>query len=239
MNQDKQRKFKRATAIKVHINQLISGKYVKDDVNNYLETELGVSLSRARILGTIVGKWMPNTQNAVKSDRTPQASIIIDDGTETIRVKTWKEDIKMLDDHEMGDVVDIIGRVRQYENEIYITPEIIRKIEDPNWELVRELEIIEFMERIKSSTKFQARSVKPQETGIHDSSELVADQNKKGIFKDKIVELINNLDKGNGVSSNQLKKLADIPEVDFQDVLMELINEGTIYQPNPGKYRIL
>ncbi|NVM53728.1 MAG: hypothetical protein HWN66_08495 [Candidatus Helarchaeota archaeon] len=239
MNQDRTKKYKRATAIKVHINHLISGKYVKDDVNNYLETEFGVPISRVRILSTIVGKWMPNLENEAKSERVPQASITIDDGTETIRVKAWKDDIKILEDVEIGDIVDIIGRVREYEKETYITPEIIRKIDDPNWELVRELEIIEYLERIKSTAKTETKSVRSQQLDSDSSGVLVSDQIEKSIFKDKIVELINKLDEAKGVSINKLKEHANIPEIDFQDALTELINEGTIYQPNPGKYKIL
>jgi arginine deiminase len=53
------------------------------------------------------------------------------------------------------------------------------------------------------------------------------------------VELINELDKGSGVSINQLKEHAKIPEIEFQNAIMELINEGAIYQPSPHKYRKL
>ncbi len=239
MNQDKAKNFKRATAVKVHINHLISGNYVKDDVNSYIETEFGIHVSRVRILGTIVTKWMPNIKNESTPDRTPQATLIIDDGTETIRIKAWKDDIKLIENFEIGDIVDIIGRIREYDNQIYITPEIIKKIEDPNWELVRELEIIEFLGRIKANSKSPKSNTEAQPLSVNITETIINNKNGKSKFKDKIVELIRELDEGLGVSIAQLKERVTIPENDFQNAIMELINEGTIYQPNSGKYKLL
>ncbi len=234
MNQEKTKNFKRATAIKVHIDHLITGNYVKDDINNYVETEFGIRISRARILGTIVHKWIPKIETNEETNRTPQATIILDDGTDTIRITAWKEDIVILDKFEVGDIVDVIGRVRQYQKMIYIIPEIIRKVEDPNWELVRELEIIEFIEKVKSGFN-DTTNVSPQE--ITESTPQKT--NTKNIFKDKIVELIKELDQGSGVSVSKIKETSNIPDIDFQDVITELINEGTIYQPRSGKYKLL
>jgi len=38
----------------------------------------------------------------------------------------------------VGDLVLVVGRVRKYEDEIYISPEIVKKV-NPNWELVHKL----------------------------------------------------------------------------------------------------
>jgi len=239
MNLDQTKSYKRATAIKMHIYHIHSGKYVKSDINSYLETIFGIQVSRVHILGTIIGKWVSSSENESTSNRTPQASITIDDSTETIRVRVWKDDIKVFEDLQVGDIVDIIGRIREYETEKYIAPEIIKKIENPNWELIHELDIIEFLSRLKSGTNLQKISAEVQQIVKMNSESLKIDQNQKSIFKDKIVELINELDKGSGVNVNQLKELAKIPDIEFQNALMELINEGAIYQPISGKYRKL
>jgi len=239
MNHEKTKSFKRATAIKLHINHLTSGNYVKDDMNNYLTTKIGINVSRVRILGTIVGKWMPTIKNDEEQEKIPQATIILDDGTETIRVKVWKDDVKKFEEVEIGDIVDIIGHVREYEDEIYINPEIIKKLEDPNWELVRELEIIEFIERINSANKFQRKSTEIPKRFDKNLSSLPRDKTEKGLIKEKIVQSIKNLDQGQGVNSNQLKEYLNIPELDFEEAIKELINEGTIYKPGSGRYKIL
>ncbi len=239
MSQEKIKRYKRATAIKLHINHLISGSHVKDEGNNYIETAFGLPVSRVRILGTIVGKWMPYAKNGAQTDKKPQASLTLDDCTETIRIKAWTEEIKKFEGFEIGDIVDIIGHVREYETEIYITPEIIKKIEDPNWELVRELEIIEFLDKITHQTKLQPISSITQRSDSKDLDTVNPKSKEKGFFKDQIVELINQLDESKGVSLSDLKENIKMAEDDFQDALKELINEGTIYQPSQGRYKIL
>ena len=239
MNSDRSKSYKRATAIKLYINHILSGTYVKDDGNNYLETFWGVHVSRVHILGTIVRKWVPRANNESKSDRTPQASLTVDDGTETIRLKAWKDDIKIFEDFQLGDIIDVIGHVREYETEKYIAPEIIKRIENPNWELIHEISLIESLHRLKSDRNPPKISVEAPQIRSKGSEDSKMDKNPKSIFKDKIVDLIRNLDEGQGVSSNQLKSNIKIPEIEFQNAMMDLINEGTIYQPSPGKYRIL
>lgn len=239
MNSESSKSFKRAIAIKLNINHILSGTYVKADSKNYLETSWGVHVSRVHILGTIVRKWVSPADGESKSDRTPQASLTVDDGTETIRLKAWKDDIKIFEDFQIGDIIDVIGHIREYENEKYIAPEIIKTIENPNWELIHELNIIESLSRVKSNKNLQKISVEAQQIPHKVSAALKIDQNQKSVFKDEIVELIRKLDEGQGVSSNQLKTNIKIPENDFQNTIMDLINEGTIYQPSPGKYRIL
>ena len=51
---------KRLTAIKTNIKPLINGKYVKGEgfESNYVLTPTGLKVSRARILGTIMTKFV-------------------------------------------------------------------------------------------------------------------------------------------------------------------------------------
>ena len=246
MNSEPSKSFERAIAIKLNINHILSGTYVKADGKNYLETTWGVHVSRVHILGTIVRKWVSPADSESKSDRTPQASLTVDDGTETIRLKAWKDDIKIFEDFQIGDIIDVVGHIREYDNEKYIAPEFIKTIENPNWELIHELNIIESLSRVKSNKNLQQISVETQQISVaaqqitpKASASLKSVQNQKSIFKDKIVELIRNLDEGQGISKNQLKINLKIPEIEFENALTDLINEGTIYQPSSGKFKIL
>ncbi|MDD1778708.1 MAG: OB-fold nucleic acid binding domain-containing protein [Candidatus Helarchaeota archaeon] len=252
MNSEPSKSLKRAIALKLSIHHILSGTFVKADDKNYLETSWGGHVSRVHIFGTIVRKWVSSTDSESKSDRTPQASITVDDGTETIRLKAWKDDIKIFEDFQIGNIIDVIGHIREYKNEKYIAPEIIKTIENPNWELIHELNIIESLSRVKSNKNLQKISAdaqqiseKAQQITPKDSEHLKSDHNQKSIFKDEIVELIRKLDvsqgtsKSQGISKNQLKTNLKIPEIDFENALTDLINEGTIYQPSPGKFKIL
>lgn len=89
--------------------------------------------SRARILGTIVNRYVTGDRN--------YGFLVIDDTTDTIRVKVFKN-AEILRRMKIGDLVDVFGNVEEYEDEIYIKPELIKRVHDPNWYLVRRLELL-------------------------------------------------------------------------------------------------
>jgi len=139
--------------------------------------------------------------------------LILDDGTETIRVKVWREDVELIEQFEEGDIVDVFGRVREFGEEIYIVPEIIVKVNDPNWEILRELEII----------NDKLESLKSKETPIPEVA---------------ILEALERLDNGEGVSIEDLaRELGDPPKENLQKVLRILMSRGEIYESKPNYYR--
>lgn len=123
----------RQTAKKVRIKTLHTGEFVQQEGYNpnYVKTE-EVELSRVRVLGTVIDKFISEDGN--------YGTITLDDTTDTIRCKVFK-DLTILEDVEKGDLVDVIGKIREYNEERYIQPESIAKIEDPNFEVLRKLEI--------------------------------------------------------------------------------------------------
>ncbi len=127
--------FERWVAHKVQIKDLIEGTWEKDPERetSYLRTKDGRKIVRCRILGTIIAKFISEDGN--------YAFFTIDDGTEVIRLKMFGEEIKKYETFNKGDIVDVIGRVKQYEDETYISPEIIVKVEDPNYEFLRKIEL--------------------------------------------------------------------------------------------------
>ena len=126
--------IKRLTTIKSKISDIVSGRYVvlPGFESNYVLTQNGMRLSRARILATVVDKFL--------SESGRYAAMTIDDGTDTIRAKAFNA-VSVFEPFAVGDLVDFVGKLREYQGEIYLVPEIIRKIDDPNYELLRELEI--------------------------------------------------------------------------------------------------
>ncbi|MEN6379068.1 MAG: OB-fold nucleic acid binding domain-containing protein, partial [Methanofastidiosum sp.] len=129
-------------AYKMRIIDLVNGKLKKDEMGGVLlSTPFGES-KEARIIGTIIDSY--------RNNENTYGSFTIDDGTATTRLKAWSDKIELLDKFKRGEIVDIIGRVGEYQDEIYITPEIIIPV-TPNYWLYRELElskrIKELMER--------------------------------------------------------------------------------------------
>lgn len=122
---------------------------------SYLTTPFGLIVNRARVLGIIIEIKIfrqDQTEGNMEGTKKDYCYLVVDDGTETIRIKVWGDDINKykLPDLKIGDDVDIIGKIRNFNDEIYIMPEIIRKISDPNLELLRELEKIELKKLFKN-----------------------------------------------------------------------------------------
>lgn len=197
---------KRIPAVKLHIEDIVRGKFVKEEDGRRVFVTLNKRVvSRVRVLGTVVRKFA----NEDKS----YGFLILDDGTETIRVKVWRENVELIEQFEEGDIVDIFGRVREFGEEIYIVPEIIVKIDDPNWEILRELEI------------------------MNDKLESLK-RNGEIISEVTILEVLERLDKGEGVSIEDLaRELGNPPKENLQKVLRILMNRGEIYESKPNYYR--
>lgn len=134
--------IQRMTAKKVWISEIINGRWVKREgmEPSFVVTDPGEKVSRARVLGTIVQTFMAEDGNF--------GSVTLDDGTDTIRAKTFKT-VKPLDAFKEGDNVDLIGKVREYNGEVYIIPEIVTRLQDPNMELMRRLELMKKARELK------------------------------------------------------------------------------------------
>ena len=125
---------RRITTAKTKIRPIVRGKFVKCEgfTPSYVLTQLGQKLSRVRLVATVLRKYVAESGNF--------AALTLDDGTETIGVKVFNA-VSMFENLKEGDDIDIIGKVREYQGEVYLFPEIIHKIDDPNIELLREVEI--------------------------------------------------------------------------------------------------
>lgn len=141
----------REPAIYVNLKDIVNSKYFKSEEQyspNYVITETGMKVARAHVWGTVVQKF--------ESEGSDFVNVTIDDTTETIRVMTFGDDIKLLEKIEVGDNVEIVGKVRERDGEKSILAEVVNKIEDPNEMLNVRAKILEAK---KTSTKTEAPKV--------------------------------------------------------------------------------
>ncbi|MCX6748136.1 MAG: OB-fold nucleic acid binding domain-containing protein [Candidatus Pacearchaeota archaeon] len=194
--------FQRATAIKLRIGDILKGKpIITEERFNFLELN-DKQIIRVNIVANIVEKY--NSEGEKK-----YLALTIDDASGQIRLKAFGDDVAKFQAKEQGDTVMVIGLLRYYNNEIYISPEII-KSQDPRYLLVRKLELDKEM----PITKEEITEIKSQ----------VIDMIKKeaeGIDTDKII-----------------MELKASPDAINQEI-SKLIEEGLIYEPRPGKVRWL
>ena len=106
-----------------------------------------------------------------------------------------------------------IGMVRQWNNEIYITPEILKK-KQPEYLLLRKLE-----------------------TDLDKPNQ--ADKKELTEIKDKIIEIIKREEANGGVEIKKLTEELQAKQDLINQEIRKLLEEGAIYEPRPGKVRYL
>ncbi|MBY8997334.1 MAG: hypothetical protein KGD60_06365 [Candidatus Thorarchaeota archaeon] len=118
------------TAVRASISDITNGSF-SDDNGPHVVSPFGVELRRVVIVGFVVNKFYREGDDAGKKRFE---SITMDDGTDTIGVKVWgEEDASILEGVKESILALVIGKVRQYNEEVYLIPEIVRELTDPNF----------------------------------------------------------------------------------------------------------
>jgi len=197
-------------AYKVKAEDLIFGKCESEESGISLVTPWGARVKKVRILGTVVNRY-------VKEDGS-YAFISLDDGSGVVRVKAWREDVKMIEPFKEGDIVDVIGRVRlnERDGEVYIVPDLVIMVSDPNVELLRELEIIE--ERLK----LLGSGMGPRKEGQTPRDAVI------GVLM-----------QGEPMSVEEISRATGIPVDRVNDIIEELLAEGRIAEKDVGKFGVV
>ncbi|MBN2330342.1 MAG: hypothetical protein JXC85_00865 [Candidatus Aenigmarchaeota archaeon] len=206
--------MQRQTAMRVRIVDLVSGEWVRKEgmEPSYVITPRKETVSRAKIVGTVVSKFISEDGNF--------ASVTIDDSTATMQGKQWKE-TELVTGVNPGDLVTMIGKVREYEGNIYMVPEIIRKV-GPGEEALARLHVLAKLGKPAGEAESGGR---PQEQKKADGDQL-----RKSILK--TIEASED-----GIKYSDLVKKAQVPEEELEGVINELLGEGICYEPTPGKIK--
>jgi len=191
------------------------------------------------LIATVIDKFVSEDGN--------YGTLVIDDGSDAIRVKVFRDAVSLITNVEKGDMVLVIGKVREYGGELYINAEVIKNITDPNAECLRALEVLEdLVERKRRVEELKALSEQvdrsellkaAQSFGLDEESlDFVLGAQRKE-YAPQILKLIESLDKGEGVEIAQLFKLCELPEHAVESALNELLARGEVYEPTPGRLR--
>jgi RPA family protein len=196
---------KRNIAYKLRIGDLLKGKPIVQEAK-LLYIELGdKKIVRVNLIANVVDKFIMDGEKKY-------ASLTVDDATGQMKLKSFGDDIEVLKELTQGDTLQIVGIVREYNSEIYLSPEIVKKV-DPKWLLVRKLEI-------QSSKK---------------DLPLKSDASLREIILDKIKKA----DAEGGVDIDSLILEMDFSPDIMNSEIKKLLEEGLIYEPRPGRLRYL
>lgn len=242
--------IRRSPAIKTRIADIVNGKYFSAEKEKmkaaFVITPFGQKISRLNLIATVIDKFIAEDGN--------YCSLTLDDGTSMIKAKSFKEQVKMLNDFELGDLILLIGKLREYNGEIYINAEATRKILDANFEVLRRLEILQEL-RMRKKIVDELRNLAEQTSEeelreyakrkyeiegealqfIKESSAI----EKIEDYKPALLEVISRLDEGRGVEINKIFQVANLPETVVENTLNELLANGSLYEPTVGVLKII
>lgn len=253
--------FKRATAARVSIQDIQDGELVANEQGNVVavETFLG-QISRVNLIATVVDRFEV-TQERLSEQGKGFATVTLDDGTGVIRVKMWGDLSAKLSQLQVGDLVLVIGRVRSFQGETYVNGEIIRRLENPNWETVRLLEL-SLSRREPHQLKDQFSPVVPEfETDQEVEPPSTAREIEPGVWHNAtatlepstektdevvpspevrrlVIDTIKKYDAEGGARFDQiLEATPGVSEELVEQVLIDLLSEGEVYEPEIHRYK--
>jgi len=220
----------------------MNGEFIKKGgfEPNVVKTPLGEEVSRARILGTVVSKFVGEEER--------YAFVTLDDGSDTIRLKVFKTS-KPLGFLNVGDIVDVIGKVKEYEGERYLIPEVVIKVDDPNYEILRRLELVykekmlkkvkNFIEAHKDMSVADLRKELIEKQGIEkiwiDTFIGGEKDSEKDLIKKQILDLLGS--SKNGITYSEILKKIKGKKAEIEEAIDELLNDGICYEPSPGRIK--
>jgi len=198
--------FKRNVAFKLKIGDILGGKItIEGERFKSLEFQ-NKQVVRVNLIANVIDKYIQDGEKKF-------ASVTLDDASGQIKLKTFGDDIEKFTLLNQGDTVLVVGLLRTWNNEIYITPEIIKK-KEPAYLLVRKLE-------------------------IDNNTPKVPDREQLSELKDKIIAMVKASEADGGASVETLiMEIKEPPEIINQEI-KKMLEDGIAYEPRPGKIRYL
>jgi RecG-like helicase len=211
-----EQQFKRNIAYKFRIGDILIGKPVMNSVagtERFGFLELGdKKIVRVNVIGNIVDKYESLSE-------TKYVSLTLDDGSGQIRLKAFGDETEKFKNFFQGQTVVVVGVIRHWNSELYISPEIIKEM-NPKYLLIRKLETEKEKAVYSSSNPLQ----KEQITAI----------------KDRILDMIKEAEEEGGIETEKLiMKLQEFSPEIINKEIKRLLEEGIVFEPRPGKIRYL
>ena len=194
--------FKRNIAYKMRVGNILSGK-VSLENERLKAVEIGdKNVVRVNVIANVIEKYIQDGEKKF-------GSVTLDDASGQIKLKVFGEEIEKLSKLNQGDTINVIGLLRFWNNEIYITPDIIKK-KEPVYLLIRKMEV----------EAEQPKNLKKEDLSL---------------LKDKMIVMIKGAEKDNGIEIEKLiMELKEHPDV-INNEIKKLLEDGVAYEPRPGK----
>ena len=198
----------RQVAYVVRLKDLSDGDYMTQEGwdPNYVQTRWGGKVSRVHLVGTVV--------------EVGNNMCIVDDGSATMAVRSFDQSLPEL---QVGDLVRVVGRPRVYNDQLYLSSEIVVKLEDTKW-LTWHQTLLEYFAKERPEV--------PEQEDVH-VDEITEEENDY----EPILSMIDEMDSGEGVDMQAVKEKLEVP--DPQALLDKLLLHGEIFEIKPGRIKVL
>ncbi len=203
----------RQTAYKVPIKELSNNPYVEQEGwdPDYVQIN-GKNVSRINIMAVVIDKQVSGSL----------ATLTLDDSTGIIQARYFNDDVRKVSEINTGDTILMIGKPRKFNDQVFITVEISRKI-NPAWMKIRRIELEKEFKTVLADNGQKHKESK-QQMNTH---------------SEKFLDMIKEMDSGAGVDMDDLVSSSGLRDEEAREVIVELIKLGEIYEPKPNKIRIL
>ena len=210
--------FEQKAPILLYAIDIVDGHLIKEEGEFgrwLLITTNNEKIYKIRINGTLVDKYHSASDGTKKAFTT----LTLDDGTATIRIKAWEETAEFLNSFTIGNEVDLIGKPRSSEDEVYLLPESVIMIKDLNKELYLRAKKIK---RYSKNNLIISKEV--QATPEHNQEQ-----------KEKIWVLIT--DSEEGAELEEIMEKTKLDKATVESIIHDLLNDGDIYEPSALKFK--
>jgi len=198
--------FKRRIAFKFRVGQILGGEQQFEGERLAHVRIQGNEVSRVNLVANVVDKF-------VQEGEKKFGSLTLDDASGQIKAKVFGEDVAKFEKLNQGDTLLVVGMLRSWNDELYLTPEIMKKT-DPKFLLVRKLE---------------SERDAPKEL----------DKEKVAELKDSILGMVKDAESDGGVDIEKIiLEMKESPDVINREI-KKLLEDGLTYEPRPGKLRYL
>lgn len=181
------------------------------------------SISRVRVFGVILSRF-----DNISSNDTPYVSLLLDDGTDTIYLRFWESEYGsaltakiIMEQAKSGQIVDVIGKIREFNDQRYIAPELISLNKTIQWEMHRRL-----LRLVDTYNQVELEDLDLIET---------SDEIKDGAEKILNV-MLDNIDEN---TSEKLSARANLSLSETEEIIVYLRMEDFIITPRAGKFKKL
>ena len=204
----------------ISIRDIIGGTYIQEQENepNYLLTIKKEKIYRCNIMATILTK----EKNGFIINFT------VDDGSGIIVVRSFEIN-KLIEELKVGDTILIIGKIRVYNNDKYVSPEILKKI-NPIWLKTRKIS------KNLDKPEEMVKNINSSQNTEDIIEEEIIDNMEDFPFQ-KIIKLIKELDNGEGVFIDNILEKSSLK--DSEKIIERMMEKGEIFQIAPGRVKVL